>query len=177
MNVQLEKKFNSDTLVAVENKISGYASIFGEIDQQGDRVVKGAFLQSLEKRPVSEIKMLWQHDPCKPIGVWDQIVEDEIGLKVEGRLIDTIQAGQEAVDLLRAGAVKGLSIGYRTLQSAKNNKGERILKHVDLWEISLVTFPMLQTAQAELKSNDAISNLRQACDELIGTMKDLGNDN
>ncbi len=148
---ELEVKFQE--LESDENldacKIKGYASLFGVPDQSGDIVCPGAYTASLEsKKPIhGSIKMLWQHDPTQPIGVWDVVREDKKGLFVEGRILKEIQAGQEALALLEAGAVDGLSIGYRTLKSSKNRQGGRDLKQVELWEVSLVTFPMLPEAR------------------------------
>ncbi len=171
----LEKKFQPANMRGEGNRISGYASLFGVRDQQGDIVQKGAFQKSIADKNITDIKMLWQHDPLKPIGVWHKIYEDEIGLFVEGEILQTIEMGREAFELLQAGAVTGLSIGYRTLNSGKSNGSERILKSVDLWEISLVTFPMLKEASAQLTQSmpeRAKSRaLLRACRELSETMK------
>lgn len=118
----LETKFaRFDGASALKNgcEISGYASVFGEADQLGDVVPIGAYkacLQALKSEGRS-VKMLWQHDPTKPIGVWDEIHEDGNGLFVKGRLLPEIQAGSEALTLIKAGAIDGLSIGYRTVKS------------------------------------------------------------
>ncbi len=148
MSLNLEKKYHDNLISHQAERIKGYASLFNVTDQQGDQVAKGAFANSLAKRNPHNVKMLWQHDPTKPIGVWDVLREDKKGLYVEGVILTEIEAGREALALLRAGAVKGLSIGYRTLVSGKSNQTGRILKSVDLWEISLVTFPMLPEAEA-----------------------------
>ena len=87
--------------------------------------------------------MLWQHDPARPIGVWDEVREDARGLYVKGRLLLEVQAAREAHVLLQAGAIDGLSIGYRTLRAEKAASGQRLLHEIELWEVSLVTFPML----------------------------------
>jgi HK97 family phage prohead protease len=91
--------------------------------------------------------MLWQHDPSEPIGVWDEIHEDNRGLWVKGRLLTEVSRGAEAAALIAAGAIEGLSIGYRTKCARKREDGRRILTEVELWEVSLVTFPMLPTAR------------------------------
>ena len=95
--------------------------------------------------------MLWQHDPAQPIGVWDEVREDEKGLWVKGRLLSTVAKGREAIELLSAGAIDGLSIGYRTVRASKSEKGTRLLTELDLWEVSLVTFPMLPSARIAAK--------------------------
>lgn len=134
------------------NEISGYASLFGAIDQGGDVVGKGAYAASLSLRP--GIKMLWQHDPAQPIGVWDEVREDAKGLYVKGRLLPSVAKGREAIALLDAGAIDGLSIGYRTIKARKNDKGQRVLEELELWEVSLVTFPMLPSARVTAKSGE-----------------------
>lgn len=136
-----------------EGRIAGYASRFGEADQGGDIVVRGAFERSLarlaaEGRP---LPFLWQHDPTAPIGVWDEVHEDATGLWVSGRILTGVSKGAEALSLLRAGAVDGLSIGYRTVRAEPSPAtGGRRLLEVELWEVSLVTFPMLPSARATM---------------------------
>jgi len=137
--------------------IEGYASRFGEIDQCGDVVLPGAYANSLGALAArgSKVKMLWQHDPAQPIGVWDEVSEDTQGLRVKGRLLVETRRGAEAAALIAAGAIDGLSIGYRTKCASKGDKGERRLSEVELWEVSLVTFPMLPTARVTGKSAEA----------------------
>lgn len=139
-----------------DNVFQGYASLFGVPDQGGDIVQKGAYLKSLArlKESFETVKMLWQHDPTQPIGVWDEIKEDHRGLWVKGRILTKIAKGYEAITLLNANAIDGLSIGYKTIQSERNSKGQRLLYEIELWEISLVTFPMLKDARISAKSND-----------------------
>jgi HK97 family phage prohead protease len=121
--------------------VSGYGSVFDEVDSYGDRIVKGAFVESLTKR---KPKMLWQHRMDKPIGMWDTVAEDGKGLRVDGRLADTMQ-GREARELVKMGAMDGLSIGYRT--SADEMEGDiRILKKIELYEVSFVTIPAASSA-------------------------------
>lgn len=123
----------------------GYASVFGVVDQGMDVVERGAFRKSLGSR---KVKMLWQHDMSQPIGVWDEIYEDERGLFVRGRLLKEVAKGREAMALLRAGAIDSMSIGYRTMEAVPEGDGRvRKLTEVDLFEISLVTFPMLPDAK------------------------------
>lgn len=133
-----------------EGRIEGYASRFGEMDRGGDIVVKGAYAGSLAsgRKP----KMLWQHDPSQPIGVWDEAKEDDTGLFVSGRILDTIEKGREVKSLIEAGAIDGMSIGYRTIKADRGADGARMLKELDLWEVSMVTFPMLESARASVKA-------------------------
>jgi uncharacterized protein len=144
--------------------ISGYASLFGKSDQGGDIVEAGAYRISLAKG--RRIKMLWQHDPAQPIGVWDEVVEDAKGLWVRGRLLTDIARAREAASLIAAGAIDGLSIGYRTLRAHKDASGARRLSELDLWEVSLVTFPMLPearvTAKACARDSDDLDRLARA---------------
>lgn len=144
--------------------ISGYASVFGLVDRGGDVVAKGAYAACLErlKAKGGSVRMLWQHDPNQPIGVWDELREDDHGLWVKGRLLESVDKGREAAALVKAGALDGLSIGYRTVRAAKDGKGRRILHEVDLWEVSLVTFPMLPDATVQAKSHDPAGAFVQA---------------
>jgi HK97 family phage prohead protease len=126
----------------------GYASLFGLVDTGGDVVLPGAFARSLRQRGVGGVKMLWQHRAAEPIGVWMSIEEDALGLKVAGRLDLAVGRAREARSLMRNGAVDGLSIGFRALRASTDKQsGARRLVELDLWEISIVTFPMLTQAR------------------------------
>ncbi len=140
-----ETKFAAVDLqhVDADGTFAGYASLFGKPDLGKDVVVRGAFTASLKRRGAKGIKMLFQHDPNQPIGVWDQIEEDEKGLCVSGRLMPDVARAREVLSLMRAGALDGLSIGFRTVMGGRDARtGVRHLKEIDLWEISVVTFPM-----------------------------------
>jgi HK97 family phage prohead protease len=134
--------------------VAGYASVFGKRDQGGDVVQKGAYAASLKRLAAAgrRVKMLWQHDPTQPIGVWDEVREDATGLWVKGRILTDIGKGREALALLAAGAMDGLSIGYRTVKAERDDKGQRLLSELELWEVSLVTFPMLAEARVSAKA-------------------------
>lgn len=136
-----------------EGKVAGYASVFGTADRSGDVVEAGAFAASLSRLRAAgrRVKFLWQHDPSTPIGIWTEVAEDAHGLRVEGELLAGVARGAEAIALMAAGALDGLSIGYRTLRAAPNPEtGGRRLLEIDLWEVSLVTFPMLPEARASI---------------------------
>lgn len=153
-----ERKYHAVTsgLTVTEDKVvSGYASLFGKRDQGGDTVQKGAYAASLKRLADSgrAVKMLWQHDPAQPIGVWDEVREDATGLWVKGRILTDVEKGREAAALLQAGAIDGLSIGYRTVKADRDGKGQRLLQELELWEVSLVTFPMLPEARVSAKSH------------------------
>ncbi|ETX28241.1 HK97 family phage prohead protease [Roseivivax isoporae] len=156
--MELEHKFcrlSREATLAEGTRIAGYASLFGACDQGGDVVATGAYAASLKRLAAegSAVKMLWQHDPAQPIGVWDEVREDGRGLFVAGRILDTVEKGREAAALVAAGAIDGLSIGYRTIRATKNDKGQRLLTELDLWEVSLVTFPMLSSARVAAKGD------------------------
>lgn len=134
--------------VGASGLFEGYASLFGLADLGGDVVVPGAFSESLRRRGAIQIKMLWQHDPAEPIGAWLAIEEDGKGLKVKGRLNLAVSRAREILALMSDGQVDGLSIGFRTQRAFQDRQtGLRHLQKIDLWEISLVTFPMLPQAR------------------------------
>lgn len=158
----LELKFApGSALVSDGTRLEGYASLFGLTDQGGDIVQKGAYAASLKRLAArgDKVRMLWQHDPAKPIGVWDEIREDEKGLWVKGRLLPEIGQAREAAALIAAGAIDGLSIGYRTISAERDAKGRRLLTEVELWEVSLVTFPMLAEAKVDRKDSDELRDV------------------
>ncbi len=129
--------------------VEGYGSVFNLLDRGGDIMLPGAFKKSLAelRKKKQPVPMLWQHDPTEPIGVWDSIEEDEKGLKVKGSLILEVPRAQEARALIKKKALSGLSIGYQTKQAeVDRSTGARKLKEVALWEISMVTFPMMPEA-------------------------------
>lgn len=129
----------------------GYASLFGVVDSANDEVVRGAFADSLRARSAAGVKMLWQHKACEPIGSWLSIEEDARGLKVVGQLNLAVARAREVLALLREGAVDGLSIGFRALRAGLDrNSGVRKLYRIDLWEISVVTFPALAQARISM---------------------------
>lgn len=147
-----------ETAITKEGVIEGYASMFGERDQGDDIVMYGAFSKSLSARPAEGVKLLWQHNPYEVIGKWTDLQEDDKGLYAKGRLFSSVQRGKEAIELAREGAVDGLSIGYRTKDSEYLESGVRILKELDLREVSMVTFPMLESAR--LSAVKALSDLK-----------------
>ncbi|MGL4494862.1 MAG: HK97 family phage prohead protease [Beijerinckiaceae bacterium] len=128
--------------------IEGYASLFGVPDMAKDVVEPGAFSASLARRSASGIRMLWQHDAAQPIGIWTLIAEDARGLFVRGRLNLALERARDVYALIRDGAVDGLSIGFKAERARSETRGgPRRLFAVDLWEISIVTFPMLPGAR------------------------------
>lgn len=135
-----------------EGAIEGYGSVFDVVDNGNDIVAPGAFSNSI--RSGRKIKMLLQHSASDVIGVWDEVSEDDKGLRVKGRILRQISKGAEAHELLKAGAIDGLSIGYRTVKGM-DRQGRRVIMQADLWEVSLVTFPMNEMARIDsVKSGD-----------------------
>lgn len=145
-----QKKFAGLALdrVTERGRFSGYASIFDTVDLGRDTVAPGAFAASLKARGAGGVRMLFQHDPNEPIGRWLSIVEDGRGLKVDGQLAMGVARAREIHALMAEGAIDGLSIGFKTVRAAGGGRGgvRRILE-ADLWEISVVTFPMLPQAR------------------------------
>lgn len=140
---------------------SGYGSVFGVVDSYQEVVAAGAFKESLDSRMPS---LLWQHRSGEPIGVYTTVKEDNIGLHVEGKLALKTARGAEAYELLKMGAISGLSIGFVTREDSYDRvTGVRTLKKVDLWEVSLVTFPANDAARvASIKSIESIKSLADA---------------
>lgn len=148
-----------------DGTVEGYGSVFGVRDNYDDVIAKGAFIQSLKDHKAAGTMpaMLWQHDADKPIGVWTEMVEDEKGLRIKGQLAMETVKGKEAHALLKMGALNGLSIGFMSKEWAYDRDTEvRTLTAIDLWEVSLVTFPANEKAR--------VTNVKSA--EEMATPKD-----
>jgi uncharacterized protein len=124
-------------------RFAGYAAVFDRPDRGGDVVRPGAFARSLG-RGTGAVPLLWQHDPARPIGRIEYLKEDKRGLRVIARL-SAGRAGEEAAALLKDGAVRGLSFGYRVRRAS--GEAPRELTELDLVEVSLVTLPMQPKAR------------------------------
>jgi HK97 family phage prohead protease len=152
-----EQKFTPLDLKQVDpdGTFSGYASLFNTEDMGRDIVLPGAFRDSLRQRGSAGIRMLYQHKPDEPIGVWESLKEDARGLHARGRLMLAVARAREVLALMRAGALDGLSIGFRTVTGRRDARtGIRRLSRIDLWEISVVTFPLLPDARvADVKAH------------------------
>ena len=174
--MDLERKFaRGEGAVRLEEAcvVAGYASWFGVEDKGRDVVEAGAYTDCLARMAHEgrRVKMLWQHDPAQVIGVWDEVVEDARGLRVKGRLLPDVPRAREAAALLAAGALDGLSIGYSVKRATRDADGRRRLKELELWEVSLVTFPMLPSARVGAKaarSRDVARALAAARQEMAG---------
>jgi HK97 family phage prohead protease len=143
-----QRVFRPRTTIDADGTVEGYASLFGELDQARDMVMPGAFTQTLALRGLRRIPMLFQHDPAEPVGIWLELREDGRGLFARGRLIPEVARGKELLALVKAGAIDGLSIGFRTVKGRIDPRSRiRKLDQIDLWEISIVTFPLLAGAR------------------------------
>jgi HK97 family phage prohead protease len=161
----IERKFTPLDLKRVESDgtFTGYASLFHTEDLGHDIVLPGAFRDSLAKRGAAGIKLLYQHNPTEPIGVWESLKEDARGLFARGRLMLAVSRAREVLALMRAGALDGLSIGFRTVEGHRDkSSGVRRLARIDLWEISIVTFPLLPEARIAHVKSDADDRLLTA---------------
>jgi len=131
-----------------DGSFEGYASLFNREDLGRDVVLPGAFRESLATRGARGIKLLFQHDANQPIGTWTTLEEDGRGLYAQGRLMRDVGRAREVMALMRAGALDGLSIGFKTVKARRDRAtGVRRLEKIDLWEISIVTFPLLPEAR------------------------------
>jgi len=144
-----------------QGTFSGYGSIFGNVDLHGDIVEKGAFAETLKERPIEHVGLYWMHDPREPIGKWSIMEEREEGLWVEGKLTLGVSRAREVYELMKDGAVTGLSIGYRTRKYDLDGENDiRILKDVELFEVSAVSGPANEEARiARVKSAKDYANL------------------
>jgi HK97 family phage prohead protease len=150
--------FRPRTTIGADGTVEGYASLFGEVDQARDMVMPGAFRDTLKLRGLRRIPMLFQHDPSEPIGIWLELVEDYRGLLARGRLIPDVQRAREVLALVKASAIDGLSIGFKTSRARVDPRSRvRKIDAVELWEISIVTFPLLAGARVH-----AVKNVRVA---------------
>lgn len=134
--------------LAGEGRFSGYASVFGRPDLGRDVIAPGAFATSIATRGAAGVRMLYQHDPAEVIGRWTLLREDHHGLYVEGQLTPGSARAAEVWAHLANRAIDGLSIGFRALRTRREERGgHRLILEADLWEISIVTFPMLPEAR------------------------------
>jgi len=151
-------------------RFAGYASVFSRVDEGGDIVMPEAFARSLKRRGTERIRLLFQHDPKEPVGTWERIVEDGFGLWVEGRLVPGVPRADALRKLIERGAIDGLSIGFRTVRATREAAtGYRKLWQIDLWEISIVTFPMMEGARIAAASPDA--HLQRALQATVSLLK------
>ena len=163
--------------VGDDGTFEGYGSVFGNVDSYGEIVEPGAFASSLNKRKAKGVKLLWQHDPSQPIGVWEDLAEDSKGLWGKGRLLkDVSPRASEAYGLLREGALDGLSIGYRTVKAEphKDKPGVLRLTELDLREVSIVTFAANDRARVESVKHILAAGELPTVREFEGLLRDAG---
>ena len=125
--------------------MQGYATVYVITDFEND-IISPSAIKSLD---ISKIKLLWQHDPKKPIGKINQLFSDHYGLRIEAEINNDIEQGREASSLIKQGAVDGLSIGFTTEKSSINSNGVRVIEELKLYEVSVVTFPANSMAQID----------------------------
>lgn len=143
-----------------DGTFEGYGSVFGVKDSYDEIVAPGAFTDTLtnQKNAGTMPALLWQHRAGEPIGVYTAMSEDDIGLKVSGKLALKTARGAEAYELLKMGAISGLSIGFMTREDSYDQLTRtRTLKKVDLWEVSLVTFPANEAARVQAVKGDEMT--------------------
>ncbi len=151
-----------------DGTVEGYGSVFGVRDAYDDIIAPGAFMKSLEEHKAAGTlpAMLWQHDSSEPVGVWTEMVEDEKGLRLKGQIAIETTRGKDARALLKMGALNGLSIGFMSKQWTYDRDTDvRTLTEVDLWEVSLVTFPANRSSR--------ITNVKAADVDSLTTVRQL----
>lgn len=152
--------------VGDDGTIEGYASVFGVVDNWDDIIAPGAFSATIAEHKAAGTMpaMLWQHEEDEPIGVWMDMAEDAKGLRVKGKLCLDTSCGKEAYALLKVGAISGLSVGFVTKAYTYDTETDiRTLTEIDLWEVSLVTFPANAKARVtNIKSSDDIGAPKDA---------------
>lgn len=145
--------FQCEYKAAADNtgRFSGYASVFGVVDHGNDIVMPGAFTKFIaEQKSTGRPIQLWrEHDKLRLVGVVDKFEEDNKGLLIEGELTRGVRDADESYLLMKAGALSGISYGYKTINPRRNAKGQRELHEVHLHEISLVARPMLDISRVE----------------------------
>ena len=157
-----------------EGFFSGYASVFNVQDHHEDIIIPNAFKKSLEKwkEKGSFPKLLWQHDPRQPIGIWHEITEDAQGLFVKGQLLLDLQQAREAYALLKAGVISEISIGFRPLKtSRKGHKHLKYIEEIELHEISLVTFAANENAKVMTVKKFDVQPFVEQAQQLIKLLK------
>jgi uncharacterized protein len=171
---RIEVKFATDDVDAKTGEFSGYGAVFGNVDSYGDVIAAGAFKATLRdwKKEKKLPPMLVQHGgwmmgdmDALPVGIWTDMVEDETGLKVSGRIINLdTDRGKTIHGAMREGALDGLSIGYRPKKftlGTKPDEPRRKLEAVDLIEVSVVTFPANGLARVSaVKAADRVKTIR-----------------
>lgn len=157
--------------IGADGTVEGYGSVFDVRDSYGDIIRPGAFAATIAAHRAAGTMpaMLWQHDPSEPIGIWSSVTEDRTGLQVQGQLALSTARGQEAHALLKMGALNGLSIGFMVAENGWSYDvatDTRTLTEIDLWEVSLVTFPANAAARVTGIKSGTLSSPRDVVREL-----------
>ena len=165
-------KFSADK----PRTFSGYASVFGGVDSYGDTIVRGAFKETLTDRS-TPVMMFFGHSPGRVLGKWTSLQEDESGLYVEGELTPGNTDSDNTLALLKHGALSGLSIGFNIPAggSSMTDDGRRVLKQIDLVEVSIVSMPADSSARVDLTSIKSILDEAKSMSELEDYLRDAGN--
>lgn len=153
-----------------DGTFSGYASTFGNTDHVDDVVDTKAFDRYLTEKVAKGImpKMLWQHDSRSPIGVFTDVRKDMHGLIVRGKLALKTSKGAEAYELLKMGAIDAMSIGFYLMDyDIDRQKDVRILKEIDLFEVSLVTFPANEAAKIAAVKNNGLPRTKREFEKFL----------
>ncbi|OYD50710.1 HK97 family phage prohead protease [Acidovorax kalamii] len=173
LDFDCELKATGDT-----GTFEGYGSVFNITDRGGDIVAAGAFAETLAAAKAAGRlpAMLWQHRQAEPIGVYTEMEEDAIGLKVKGKLALKTARGAEAYELMKMGAISGLSIGYRVRDDSWDRvTGVRTIKKADLHELSLVTMPMNDASRVSavktIEELDSLSEIERHLRDVCGLSK------
>lgn len=163
MDFACELKATGDT-----GTFEGYGSVFNVTDRGGDIVAPGAFAETLAAAKAAGRlpAMLWQHRQAEPIGVYTEMDEDSVGLRIKGKLALKTSRGAEAYELMKMGALSGLSIGYRVRDDSWDRvTGVRTIKKADLYELSLVTIPMNEASRVSavkaIEDMDSLSEIER----------------
>ncbi|QDL92541.1 HK97 family phage prohead protease [Paroceanicella profunda] len=170
----MEHKFRAlDDVEVKDRTITGYASVFDQVDTYGDTILAGAYAKSIRARKA--LPMLWNHNPDVLIGRWTSLAEDGKGLRVTGELTPGHTEAENAYASLKAGHVDGMSIGYRVPSGGfkETAEGGRLLKQIDLFEVSVVVFPADGNAMIDaVKAVDL--QMREFRDVMRSAMRDAG---
>ena len=150
------------------SEISGYASVFNVVDSHGDVILKDAFEKAVKlfKKGIKKPKFLWQHDVTSPIGIIDELFEDDYGLFVRGHLLLDIPKAREACSLIKNEAINGFSIGYN-VRDGYEKDGKKYLTDINLLEISIVTFPACEQAViSDAQKSDIVRDLKSISEKV-----------
>jgi HK97 family phage prohead protease len=179
-NHNLELKFSSfkpEDVTINGCRIQGYSSVFDVIDSHNDIIKRGAFFESINKHNIEKkVKLLWQHNHSEPIGVIEELYEDDKGLFMIASINNLTQRGKEIISLISQNAINGLSIGFKVEDFEYNCDGIRVIKKIDLWEVSVVTFPANEQAQINSlsKSKDnSFSKLEKAVNHTLTIISEI----